>query len=85
MLAQFGRAGEGPGMQFQDGDLVRPRTQDGAGDVERALWATGPVAAEVEAVDPGVALGPAGEVEVGVGGVGDVEDTAVERRTDGRR
>ena len=41
---------------------LAPGRRTGRGDVEGALRAAVPVAAEMEAVDPGLALGPAGEV-----------------------
>ena len=68
----------GGGVEFEDDEFVAALAQDGAGDVEGALGAAGPVAAEAEAVDPDDALAPALRVQVEVAGLGEVEHGAAE-------
>src|ERR1700733_1626471 len=54
--------------------------QPGSGEVETALRADAPVAAERVAIYPDLALAVGAHVEKGVGGFADGEGTAIERR-----
>lgn len=72
----------GGGVEFEDDEFVAVLAEDGAWDVEGALGAAGPVAAETEAVDPDDALAPALRVQVKVACLGKVEYGAAERGAD---